>query len=100
MHTHPPYEPKKFKQMSARKLMAAVFRGRKGVLIVEFIQQGTTTVSEVYYETLKKTANGPMCVCIQLLALEHCWSISTGNCLTTLLTALISLQVTFTCLPT
>jgi hypothetical protein len=35
-----------------------------------------------------------MCVCIQLLALEHCWSISTGRCLTTLLAALISLQMT------
>jgi hypothetical protein len=57
-HTHPPYKLKKFKQMSARKLMAAVFWGRKGVLIVEFIQQGTTITSEVYYEMLKKTAKG------------------------------------------
>jgi hypothetical protein len=38
-----------------------------------------------------------MRVLIQLLALEHCWSISTGSCLTILLTALISLR---TCLPT
>jgi hypothetical protein len=38
--------------------------------------------------------------CIQLLALKHCWSISTGSCLTTLLTALISIQTTTTCLPT
>jgi hypothetical protein len=37
---------------------------------------------------------------MQLLALEHCWSISTGSCLTNLLTALISLRVTITCLPT
>jgi hypothetical protein len=36
----------------------------------------------------------------QLLTLEHCWNISTGNCLTTLLIALISLQATTTCLPT
>jgi hypothetical protein len=28
-----------------------------------------------------------MRVPIELLALEHCWSISTGSCLTTLLTA-------------
>jgi hypothetical protein len=28
-----------------------------------------------------------MHVRIQLLTLEHCWSISTGSCLTTLLTA-------------
>jgi hypothetical protein len=32
-----------FKQMlSARKLMATVFWDRKGVLMVEFMQQGTT----------------------------------------------------------
>jgi hypothetical protein len=30
-----------------------------------------------------------------MLALNHCWSISTGSCLTTLLPALISLQVTY-----
>jgi hypothetical protein len=41
-----------------------------------------------------------VCVRIQLLALEHCWSISTGSCLTTLFTALISLQATATCIPT
>jgi hypothetical protein len=39
-------------------------------------------------------------VLTQLLALEHCLSISTGSCLTTLLTALISLRATTTCLPT
>jgi hypothetical protein len=32
--------------------------------------------------------------------LEHCWSISTGSCLTTLLTALILLRATTTCFPT
>jgi L-lactate permease len=30
---------------------------------------------------------------IQLLTLEHCWSILAGSCLTTLLTAVISLLV-------
>jgi hypothetical protein len=40
--------------MPARKLMAAVFWNRKGVLMVEFMQQGTTIKSEVYCETLKK----------------------------------------------
>jgi hypothetical protein len=45
----------KFTQVSARKLMATVFWDRKGVLMVEFMQQGTT-VLEVYCETLKKTA--------------------------------------------
>jgi uncharacterized damage-inducible protein DinB len=48
MHTQSPNKPKKFKQiMSARKLMAAVFWARKGVLMVEFMQQGTTIMSEV-----------------------------------------------------
>jgi hypothetical protein len=44
---------KKFKQTSARKLMAALFCDRKGVLMVEFMQQGTIT-SEVYCEMLGK----------------------------------------------
>jgi hypothetical protein len=34
--------------------MGAVFWDRKGVLMVEFMQQGTTVTSEVYCETLKK----------------------------------------------
>jgi hypothetical protein len=37
-------------------------------------------------------------VCVQLLALEHCGSIPAGGCLTTLLTALISLRETTTSL--
>jgi hypothetical protein len=41
MHTHSPNKPKKVKQaLSARKLMANDFWDRKGVLIVEFMQQG------------------------------------------------------------
>jgi hypothetical protein len=40
--------------LSARKQMATVFCDRAGVLMVEFMQQGTTTMSEVYCETLKK----------------------------------------------
>jgi hypothetical protein len=37
----------KFKQtMSGRKLMATVFWDRKGVPMVEFMQQGTTMTSE------------------------------------------------------
>jgi hypothetical protein len=54
MHTHSPNKLKKFKQISARKLMATVFWVGKGVLMVEFIQQGTTVMSEVYRETLKE----------------------------------------------
>jgi hypothetical protein len=53
MYTHSPNKPK-FKQTSARKLMAAVFWGRKGVLMVEFMQQGTTITSELYCKTLKE----------------------------------------------
>jgi hypothetical protein len=37
---------KKFKHTSARKLMVTVFWHRKGVLMVEFMQQGTTTSEE------------------------------------------------------
>jgi acyl-CoA thioesterase len=48
MHTHSPNKPKEFKQtLSARKLMAAVVWDRDGVLMVEFMQQGTTIPSEV-----------------------------------------------------
>jgi hypothetical protein len=39
--------------LPARKLMAAVFWDRKGVLIVEFMQQGTT-MSEAYCRTLEE----------------------------------------------
>jgi hypothetical protein len=49
MHSHSPNKPKKFKRtLSARKLMAAVFCDRTGVLVVEFMQQGITVTSEVY----------------------------------------------------
>jgi hypothetical protein len=46
--------PKEFKEKSARKLMATVFWDRKGVLMVEFMQQATTITSQVYCETLEK----------------------------------------------
>jgi hypothetical protein len=55
-HTHAPEKPKKFKQTSARKLMATVFWDTKGVLMVEFMQQGAPITPEVYFETLKETA--------------------------------------------
>jgi hypothetical protein len=41
-----------------------------------------------------------MRVSIQLFKLQHCWSISTGSCLTTLLTDLISICATTLCLTT
>jgi hypothetical protein len=54
MNTHSPNKPKEFKQtLFARKLMATVSWDRKGVLMVEFMQQGTTITLQVYYETLK-----------------------------------------------
>jgi histone-lysine N-methyltransferase SETMAR len=40
--------------LSARKLVPADFWDRKGVLMVEFMQEGTTITPEVYCETLKK----------------------------------------------
>jgi hypothetical protein len=40
---------KKFKQtLSSRKLTATVFWDRKGVLMVEFIEQGATITSEIH----------------------------------------------------
>jgi hypothetical protein len=38
--------------------MATVFWDRKGVLMAEFMQQGTTVTSEVYCKALKQTAKG------------------------------------------
>jgi hypothetical protein len=66
----------------------------------ELIKQGTAIMSEVYCEALKKELCGAffitMRIHIKLLALKHCCSRS----LTTLFTALISLQMTTVCLPT
>jgi hypothetical protein len=54
MNTHSPHKPKKFKQtLPARKPVATVFWTRKGALMVEFMQQGTAVMSDVYRETLK-----------------------------------------------
>lgn len=55
MHTHSPNKPKKFKQSySDKKLMATVFWDRKGMLLTEFMEPGTTITSQTYCETLKK----------------------------------------------
>jgi hypothetical protein len=113
-YIHQTSQNSSYKCLTAKKLMATVFWDMKGMLMVKFMQHGTTITPEVYCGTLKKLCRAvenkrhEMLVCssmtmrihIQLLALEHCWSISAGSCLTTLLTALISLQVTTTCLPT
>jgi hypothetical protein len=39
--------------LSALKLMAAAFLDRKGLLVVELMQQGTTITSQMYCKTLK-----------------------------------------------
>jgi hypothetical protein len=47
------YSPKEFKQMlPTRKPIATVFRDRKWVLMVKFMQQGTT-MSKMYCKILK-----------------------------------------------
>jgi len=53
-HTGSP-KRKKFKQtISTRKIMCTVFWDTQGVLLVEFLPQGTTINSAVYCKTLKK----------------------------------------------
>jgi hypothetical protein len=53
-NTHSPNKLKKIKKtLSARKMMVTVFWDRKGMLVVKFMQQGTT-ISEVHGETLEK----------------------------------------------
>jgi hypothetical protein len=55
MHTHSLNNSKNLKEtLFARKLMATVFWDGKGVLMVEFMQQGATITSEVYCEILMK----------------------------------------------
>jgi hypothetical protein len=48
MHTHSPNKHKKFKQTpSNKKMLATVFKDRKGILLTEFMAPGTTITSEV-----------------------------------------------------
>jgi hypothetical protein len=56
IHTCSPKKSRKFKQTlpACQKAVATVFWDREGVLMVEFMQQGTTITSKVYCETLKK----------------------------------------------
>jgi hypothetical protein len=53
MDAHTFTKPENYKQTSAGKLMATVLWDSKGVLMVEFMQQGTTITSQMYCETLK-----------------------------------------------
>jgi hypothetical protein len=57
MHTHSPNKPKNFKPtLSSRKLITVVFWDRNGVLMMEYMQQKTTIKSEMYCESVKKSA--------------------------------------------
>uniref|UniRef100_A0A1B6I6U6 Mariner Mos1 transposase n=1 Tax=Homalodisca liturata TaxID=320908 RepID=A0A1B6I6U6_9HEMI len=54
-HTASPSKPKKACQsFLARKLMAKVFWDAKGILLVEFMERGTTITAAAYCETLKR----------------------------------------------
>jgi len=54
MHTGFP-KRKNFKQkFSRKKIMCTIFWARQGVLLVEFLPQGTTIKCAVYCETLKQ----------------------------------------------
>jgi hypothetical protein len=54
MHTHSLDKLIEFIQTSARKLMASLFCDKKGVLMVEFMHQGTRITSDVHCEMLGK----------------------------------------------
>lgn len=55
MHTNSPNKPTKFKQtFNNHKIMATVFWDHKGVLLLEFMQPGTTINAESYCETLRR----------------------------------------------
>lgn len=55
MHTNSPTRPTKFKRtFNNRKVMATVFWDQKGVLLVEFMQPGTTINADSYCETLRR----------------------------------------------
>jgi hypothetical protein len=95
--------------------MATVFWDRKGALMVEFKQQGTTMMSEVYWKTLKKlcrviqnkrcgmlTCSAPPWQCVSTYSCSHSSAAEAFQLgvKTTLLTALISHWKTITCLST
>lgn len=55
MHTHSPSKPKKCKRtFSIRKCLATVFWDRKGVLLVELMERGTTITAASYSVTLQR----------------------------------------------
>jgi hypothetical protein len=111
MHTHSPNKSKNLKQMlsTCQKPDAKCFLGQ------EMSADGGIHATKDHIISVLQTLQNcvwpfrikgilwssiPMRVNIQLLTLEHCWSISTGSCLTTLLIALILPHATAACLPT
>ncbi|GBM89676.1 Histone-lysine N-methyltransferase SETMAR [Araneus ventricosus] len=53
-HTHSPLRVKAKQTLSQRKIMASVFWDRYGVLLVDFMQRGTTINAVAYGQTLRK----------------------------------------------
>ncbi|GBO05126.1 hypothetical protein AVEN_130696-1 [Araneus ventricosus] len=53
-HTHSHVRDKAKQTLSQRKIMASVFWDRNGVLLVDFMQRGTTINAVVYGQTLRK----------------------------------------------
>ncbi|GFS76299.1 mariner Mos1 transposase [Trichonephila clavipes] len=53
-HTNSPVRVKAKRTISTRKVMATVFWDRHGVLLVEFMQQGTTINAAAYFATPTK----------------------------------------------
>jgi hypothetical protein len=109
MHTHSPIKPKKFlTNVACQKAGPKCFLGQErsadgGI----YTTRGRHNFRSVLHNTKKqrmaiqKKSRGMLTYSVVLLhdnarshtalALQHCWSISTGSCLTTLLSALISL---------
>ncbi|GBL88937.1 hypothetical protein AVEN_159026-1 [Araneus ventricosus] len=53
-HTHSPVRVKAKQTLSQRNIMASVFWDRHGVLLVDFMQRGTTINAVAYGQTLRK----------------------------------------------
>ncbi|GFV90273.1 mariner Mos1 transposase [Trichonephila clavipes] len=57
-HTCSPVKVKAKQMLSKRKIMAIVFWNRRGVLVVDFMPQGTKINSGAYCTTLRKLRRG------------------------------------------
>ncbi|GBN18064.1 Mariner Mos1 transposase [Araneus ventricosus] len=53
-HTHSPVRVKAKQTLSQRKIMASLFLDRHGVLLIDFMQRGTTINAVAYGQTLRK----------------------------------------------